>query len=62
YFYPHYIKLRTYFWDTFYKEISQISAQNQYLIKVTRLFRLFRTYSFKERDARIMYFKILYIL
>lgn len=62
YFHPHHVELRAHFWDTFYREIGQISAQDRRSIEVARLFGLFRTYGYEEGDARIVYLEALCML
>jgi hypothetical protein len=40
-FHPNHVELREHFWDTFYREIGQISVDDRRSIEVTRLFGLF---------------------
>jgi hypothetical protein len=61
-FHPNHIELREHFWDTFYQEAGQISAADRRSIEVARLFGLFRTHGFEERDARVMYLEALSML
>jgi hypothetical protein len=62
YFHPHHAELRVHFWDTFYGEVGQISAQDRRSIEVARVFGLFRTYGFGEGEARIKYLEALCML
>lgn len=61
-FHPNHIELRKYFWDTFYRYIGTISADDRRSIEVARLFGLFRTHGFEEGDARIAYLEALCML
>jgi hypothetical protein len=62
YFHPHHAELRVHFWDTFYGEVGQISAQDRRSIEVARVFGLFRSYGFGEGEARIKYLEALCML
>jgi hypothetical protein len=61
-FHPNHVELRKHFWDTFYREIGQISADDRRSIEVARLFGLFRTHGFEEGDERIVYLEALCML
>jgi len=61
-FHPNHMELREHFWDTFYQEVGQISADDRQSMEVARLFGLFRTHGFEEGDARVIYLEALCML
>lgn len=58
-FHPSHLRLREHFWGTFYSEIGSISEEDRRSIKVARLFGLFRTHGFEEKDQAIVYLEAL---
>jgi hypothetical protein len=62
---PRHVELQEHFWETFYKEIGKVSADDRRSIEVARLFGLFRTHGlndFGEGEARIAYLETLCML
>ncbi|EEQ30019.1 hypothetical protein McanMca71_007960 [Microsporum canis] len=50
-FHPSHVSLRQHFWDMFYREIGDISEEDQRSIEIARLFGLFRTHGFEGEKA-----------
>ena len=50
---PNHIDLRKHFWETFYREIGHVSGEDRHAIEVARLFGLFRTHGFEQKDRAI---------
>ncbi|KPM39356.1 hypothetical protein AK830_g7208 [Neonectria ditissima] len=61
-FHPSHLSLRKRFWETFYREIGNISEEDRHSIQVARLFGLFRTHGFEEKDKSIVYLEALCLL
>jgi Phosphotransferase enzyme family len=61
-FHPNHLSLRKHFWRTFFLEVGSISEKDHHSIEVARLFGLFRTHGFEEKDQAIVYLEALCFL
>ena len=61
-FHPNHVELREHFWDTFYREIGQISVDDRRSIEVARLFGLFWTHGFEEGRENCVPWGVMYAL